>query len=470
MIGSFRKFAKTKFAGLVVFITMIPFIFFGMGDMFSSGNSNNVAKINKTNISTQDFIEYINKSNIPQETIRENINKNIIEDMLSALISTSLLDLEIKDFNMLITENTLLDKIRTNKNFLGENGKFERIKYEKFLLENNQSAPAFETRLRARELEKNLFDYVGAGTTSPKFLTQKIFEEENKKLEIDFFDLKDFYKKKDQITDLEIKDFLSENKDQLKVTYIDFDYAIINPINLIGIDEFNQAFFDKIDEIEIDISNNTDLKSITNKYNIKPINIKNFRYSENNKEVERKIFELKNIEFDIFENEDNYILYKINNTQDRAPDLNDIELRTEILELIYEKNKFDYNSDLLKKINEKKFSSKEFAEMGNQKIKNLILNSVKDNKKFEINAVELLYSLPLNSYTLINDEEKNIYIANIKTATNQSLNESSYKEYENKQNSNNKNSILKSYDSLLNQKYKVVLNQKTIERVKNFFQ
>ena len=470
MIGSFRKFAKTKFAGLIVFIMIIPFVFFGMGDMFSSGNSNNVAKINKTNISTQDFIEYINRSNIPQETIRENINKNIIEDMLSALISTSLLDLEIKDFNMLITENTLLDKIRTNKNFLGENGKFERIKYEKFLLENNQSAPAFETRLRARELEKNLFDYVGAGTTSPKFLTQKIFEEENKKLEIDFFDLKDFYKKKDQITDLEIKDFLSENKDQLKVTYIDFEYAIINPINLIGIDEFNQAFFDKIDEIEIDISNNTDLKTITSKYNIKPVSIKNFRYSENNKEIERKIFELKNIEFDIFENEDNYILYKINNTQDRAPDLNDIELRTEILELIYEKNKFDYNSDLLKKINEKKFSSKEFAEMGNQKIKNLILNSVKDNKKFEINAVELLYSLPLNSYTLINDEEKNIYIANIKTATNQSLNESSYKEYENKQNSNNKNSILKSYDSLLNQKYKVVLNQKTIERVKNFFQ
>jgi len=470
MIGSFRKFAKTKFAGLIVFIMIIPFVFFGMGDMFSSGNSNNVAKINKTNISTQDFIEYINRSNIPQETIRKNINKNIIEDMLSALISTSLLDLEIKDFNMLITENTLLDKIRTNKNFLGENGKFERIKYEKFLLENNQSAPAFETKLRARELEKNLFDYVGAGTTSPKFLTQKIFEEENKKLEIDFFDLKDFYKKKDQITDLEIKDFLSENKDQLKVTYIDFEYAIINPINLIGIDEFNQAFFDKIDEIEIDISNNTDLKTITSKYNIKPVSIKNFRYSENNKEIERKIFELKNIEFDIFENEDNYILYKINNTQDRAPDLNDIELRTEILELIYEKNKFDYNSDLLKKINEKKFSSKEFAEMGNQKIKNLILNSVKDNKKFEINAVELLYSLPLNSYTLINDEEKNIYIANIKTATNQSLNESSYKEYENKQNSNNKNSILKSYDSLLNQKYKVVLNQKTIERVKNFFQ
>ena len=30
--------------------------------------------------------------------------------------------------------------------------------------------------------------------------------------------------------------------------------------------------------------------------------------------------------------------------------------------------------------------------------------------------------------------------------------------------------MLKSYDLYLNEKYKVVLNKKTIERVKNFFQ
>ena len=469
MIGSFRNFAKTKLAGLLVFIMIIPFVFWGMGSMFSTGNTNNIVKINDTNISTEDFITYINNSNIPNQTIRENISKNIIEDMLSALVSTTLLDLEIKDFNILVTENTLLNKIKTNKNFLDENGKFKRIKYEKFLLEKNQSAPVFEAKLKSRELQKNLFDYVGAGTVSPKFLTKKLFEEENKKLEINFFNLKDFYKKKDKISDLEIKDFLNENEEQLKVTYLDFEYAIINPQNLVGVNEFNQLFFDKIDEIEIDISNNKDLKSITNKYNIKPISVKNFRYSENNNEVERKIFELKNIKFDIFENEDDYILYKIDNSEDRAPDMNDIELRTEVLELIYQKNKYDYNLELLKKIDAKNFNSKEFSEMGNGKIENLTLSSIKDNKKFEINSVELLYSLPVNSFTLINDEEKNIYIANIKSVINQKLDDLNYKEYENKQNSNNRNSILKSYDLLLNKKYDVVLNNKTIERVKNFF-
>ena len=158
-----------------------------------------LAKINKTNISTQEFIDYLNNSGIPEKTIRENLDNNIIEELLSGLISTTLLDLEIKDFNIIISENTLLKKIKKNKNFLDENGNFQRIKYEKFLLENNQSAPQFEKRLKERELQKNLFDYIGAGTVSPKFLVKKLYEEENKKLEIEFINLKNFYKKKKDI-------------------------------------------------------------------------------------------------------------------------------------------------------------------------------------------------------------------------------------------------------------------------------
>ena len=43
-------------------------------------------------------------------------------------------------------------------------------------------------------------------------------------------------------------------------------------------------------------------------------------------------------------------------------------------------------------------------------------------------------------------------------------------QYIEKHNTNNRNTLLKSYDLFLNKKYDVVLNQKTIERVKNFFQ
>ena len=175
MISSFRNFAKTKFAGLLVFIMIIPFVFWGMGNMFSSGNTNNIAKINKKNISTQDFINYVKRSNISQQAIKENLNKNIIEELLSSQISTVLLNLEIEDFNLIISKNILFKKIKNNKNFLDENGIFQRVKYEKFLIENNLSAPLFELRLKDRELQKHLFDYIGAKTITTKFLTDKLF-------------------------------------------------------------------------------------------------------------------------------------------------------------------------------------------------------------------------------------------------------------------------------------------------------
>ena len=471
MISSFRNFAKTKFAGLLVFIMIIPFVFWGMGSMFSSGNTNNLAKVNKNNISTQEFIDYLNSTGIPQETIRENLDQNIIEELLSNLISTTILNLEIDDLNLIFSKNSLSQKIKKNKNFLDENGNFQRIKYEKFLLENNQSAPQFEKRLKERELQKNLFDYIGAGTVSPKFLVNKLYEEENKKLEIEFINLKNFYKKEEEFTVDELKNFINENKDKLKIEYLDFNYVIINPKNL-GTNEFNQSFFDKIDQIEIDIANNIQFKDIIKKMDIIPIVKTNLKFSNDMSEIEKKIFELKQNNIDIFEIGDDYVMYEIQNIYKKEPDINDPQTKNELVRLISQKNKFEYNQKLLKKINEKKFNDNDFLEFGKGYIKKLKLNSIRDNKKFDINSIKVLYSLPINSVTLINDEENNIYLAKVKKFENKKIENQSdkTKTYIDKLNSNIKNDMLKSYDLYLNDKYNVVLNQKTVERVKNFFQ
>ena len=471
MIGSFRNFAKTKLAGVFVFIMIIPFVFWGMGSMFSSGNTNTIVKINQSNVSTEEFIDYLNNSGIPTDTIRENLSDNIIEELLSGLISTKILDLEIEKYDLIISKETLLKLIKKNKNFLDEQENFQRLKYEKFLLENNQSAPQFEFRLKNRELQKNLFSFVGAGTVSPKFLVKKLYEEENRKIELDFINLNQFYKKKDSFTDNDIKKFLEDNKNDLKVEYIDFNYSIINPKNLVGVDEFNQAFFDKIDQIEIDISNELPFESIVTNFDLKFKKIKDFRFTYDKNDLEKKIFEARNNKFDIIEFKDDYILYKIIKSEQRSPSLDDPVIKEEVLGLMYEKNKYEYNRDLIEKIDKKNFNNTNFVEMGSNKIENLLLNSIKDNKKFDIKAVELLYSLPVNSFTLINDEMSNIYLAKIKNFQNATMeNNDKIKEYESKQNSNLKNNMLKSYDLYLNSRYDVTLNQKTIERVKNFYQ
>ena len=76
---------------------------------------------------------------------------------------------------------------------------------------------------------------------------------------------------------------------------------------------------------------------------------------------------------------------------------------------------------MLKKINNKEFNNKDFISMGDNKIETIKLNSNKDNKKFDINAVKTLYSLPINSFTLINDDQNNIYLAKIKNYQNETI-------------------------------------------------
>ena len=203
-----------------------------------------------------------------------------------------------------------------------------------------------------------------------------------------------------------------------------------------------------------------------------PIVKTNLKFSNDMSEIEKKIFELKQNNIDIFEIGDDYVMYEIQNIYKKEPDINDPQTKNELVRLISQKNKFEYNQKLLKKINEKRFNDNDFLEFGKGYIKKLKLNSIRDNKKFDINSIKVLYSLPINSVTLINDEENNIYLAKVKKFENKKIENQSdkTKTYIDKLNSNIKNDMLKSYDLYLNDKYNVVLNQKTVERVKNFFQ
>ena len=464
---------RKKIGGLILIIVIIiAFGFGGFGGGFLSNNQNNIAKINKTNVTTQDLINYINQGGISQKVIKENLNNNIIEELLSSLISTTLLNLEVKDFDIKISQNSLSEKIKLNNNFIDENGVFQRIKYEKFLLENNISAPSFEKRLKDRQLQKKLFDYIGAGTVSPQFLVTKLFENENRKLNIDFINLESFYKKNNAISDQDILNFIDENSDQLKVEYINFKYALINPQNLIGINEFNKEFFDKVDEIENNIINGVSFDTIISEFDLNLISINNYKFSNESDPIQKKIYEVRNRNFDIFEGDENFIIYRIENKKEKKPDINDTQTKKEISELITQKDKFEYNNKLLERIKGKKFTEKNFLELGKDKIQSLTLNSIKDDNKFEINSVKMLYSLPINSYTLINDKNNKIYLTKIKKYNDVKVdsNTKNYKKFINKENTRIKNSILKSYDFFLNDKYNVDVNQISLNNVKNLFQ
>ena len=475
MLNKLRSFSKGKIAPFFVAIIIVPFVFWGMGSVFSGGSKNSVAKINNFNISTENFINYINRSKIKTEIIKDNIDENILEDLLTQLVSNTLIDIEIKDQNIKFSDSILAKRIKKNKSFQDEKNNFSRIKYEKFLLENNISAAGFEIKLRNKELKNNFFAYISGGVTSPYFFTNNIYKNQTKEIEISYINLNSVYKKKDKFTKSEIDQFINDNEDKLKKELIDFSYVKLTPQNLVQGTKFDENFFSKIDEIENLITNNSDIKNIATNFSLKLKFVKDY-ISENHEgdETYKEIYlNRESNKIKLIDKNDYYLLFKIEQIKKILPSLDDNNFISLVKNTLFEKNKYDYNKNLLIKIQKKYFSESDFLNLVSDRnlVKKDKIKSIREDDKFSINSIKLLYSLPKNSFLLMDDNENNIYITKIENIFANNLKENS-----NDLNSYSKQSTIKlrdnlygSYDVLMNEKYKIEINQNTLERVKNYF-
>ena len=466
MINKFKSITNSKFSWIIVALIAIPFVFWGMGDVFTKGNSNNVAKINNSTISVTDFINHINQSGLNENIIRENLDKNIFEDLLSVLISQKLMEMEINNLSLNFSDKTLKEKIINNQNFFDNNNNFSRTKYEKFLLENNLSAGEFENRLKSNELQKVLFNYINGGLVIPKFLVKKKYVNENKNISVNFVNLEENYNK--DFSSQEINKYIKSNEDKLKKDFINFSYVKITPKSLLDTEEFNDEFFRIIDDIDNRVLNNENIESIAKQYDLELIFVNN--YYPFDKEFELIYSKKNNInQVNLIDNNSHYFLFNIDKIENKLPDINSDKFREEIKLILKNQFKFKYNKNLLEDIQNKKLTYDDLKEYNNT-VEEILIDSVNDNNKFSIEAVKLIYSLPEESFVLINDPLNNIYLAYInKISIENNITDDQFKNYLLKSNSEIRDTLYTSYDIFLSKKYEIKVFQNTIERLKNNF-
>ena len=472
MLNKLRNFSKGKLAGVLVAIIIIPFVFWGMGSVFSGGNTNSIAKINNHNVSTQDFADFINNSKISPESIKENINNNVLEELLAQLVSTSLIDIEIGELEIFISDKALAKKIKKQKSFQDENNNFSRTKYEKFLLENNMLSVKFEKRIRDNELKKKLFTYIGGGIKSPFFLINKKYNEQSKKVDVDYIDLNSIYINKNKISIDDLKKHINENEEKFLVEKVDISLIKITPENISGETEFTENFFSKIDEIEDLISGNYSINEISKKYNLEVKIINEYYPGKDKDELLNEIYKKRNKKvLEIVDKNDFFLLYEIKNLKKILPSLENKEFLTMVRNDLFERNKYNIHTDLMKKIQKKKFTNEDFYKLSEGMTNNLQINSIKDTSKFTRDSVNLLYSMNINNFSLISDKKNNIYLVKIKNIyeNNLSKNSEEIKTFANQSNAKIRDDLYNSYDYLLNEKYKIKINQKTLDRMKNYF-
>ena len=192
MATSIGKLSKSFFIKLLVGIIILPFVFWGMGDVFRGGNQNVIATIDSKKVSTQEFVTYLNRLNLNEEQIENLPKTDLMEKILSEYIGRKVMALEIEELGISINDNSLRNIIKNDKLFFKDE-KFSRTEYEKFLLKSGITAPAFEANIVEQESRRQLLSSLAGGIIVPDVLVENAFKKENQIKTIKYIDLEKYH-------------------------------------------------------------------------------------------------------------------------------------------------------------------------------------------------------------------------------------------------------------------------------------
>ena len=181
----------------------------------------------------------------------------------------------------------------------------------------------------------------------------------------------------------------------------------------------------------------------------------------------------KNILKEIIDNK--YFLAEISNIEKKSRDFSEPEVQEALNAQLSFKNKIDNNTSIIKDISMgalDKDKLTKFASDNKLEIKNYKIESLKQNQIFSEGIIKRIFLIKDGEMDLItnNTLTKSFLILAIKTEYKDLKKDSNdYEKFEAKARLNLINKIYQSHDNNLNEKYKVELNQRTIDRVKNSF-
>ena len=485
MTTSIGKFTKSFFIKLLVGIIILPFVFWGMGDVFRGGNQNVIATVDSKKISTQEFINYINRLNLNEDQIKNLSKTDIIEQILSDYIGKKVMSLEIEKLGIVVNDNALRDIIKNDKTFFKDN-KFSRTEYEKFLIKGGITAPQFEANIVEQEKRRQFLSSLAGGMVVPEILIEKEFKKENQSKTIRYIDLEKYHSK-NKPSQESIKELYERNKNVFFTEVKSIRYAEIKPELISGSKDFNENFFKQLDIIENSVLDGQSFEETAKTNNLmifefNKINAKKENEAKNKIEnlpdnLFKKIYSIKMPQSpEIINIDSKYYLAEIKNEEKKNRSMDDPQVLEALTAQLNFKAKIENNTSLTKDISLGAFKNdnfKKFADDNGLLVKDYKISNLKQNDVFEDGLVKRIFLTNDGEVNLITNSTltKSFLISTKKTEyKNLDKDSNEFEKYEAKARLNLINKIYQSYDESVNQKYKVELNQRTIDRVKNSFQ
>ena len=484
MLTSIGKFSKSFFVKLLVGIIILPFVFWGMGDVFRGGNQNVIASIDSEKISTQEFVDYLRRLNLNEEQIKNLPKTDLIEKILSEYIGKKVMALEIEKLGISVNDNSLRNIIKNDELFSKDN-KFSRTEYEKFLIKSGITAPQFESNIVEQEKRRQFLSSLSGGVVVPETLVNLQFKKENQTKKIKFIDLEKFHLRQKPSEESK-KELYERNRNVFFTQFKSISFAEISPEKITGSSEYNESFFKKLDEIENNVLDGQSFNETVQNNKLKAIFLKKInakKQDENKNEIKnlsdelfKKVYNLSSVQSPVIINTDNkYFLVELTKVEKINKPLSDPEVQQALNAQLNFKNKIENNASIMKDIKMGAFNKQKFEKFALEnklEVKDYKISSLKQNEIFSENIIKKIFLAKDEEFHLVanNTLTKSFLIFVIKTEYKKLKKDSNeYERYEAKARLNLINKIYQSHDNNLNDKYKVELNQRTIDRVKNSF-
>ena len=484
MTTSIGKLSKSFFVKVLVGIIILPFVFWGMGDVFRGGNQNVIATIDSNKVSTQEFMNYLNRLNLNKEQINNLKKGDLAERILSEFVGKKVMSLEIEQMGIAVSDNSLRNILKNDELFIKDN-KFSRLEYEKFLLKSGVTAPTFEKNIVQQESRRQFLSFLAGGLTINKNLIENEFKKENQTKLINYIDLNKYHSNK-KLSQKKIEELYEKNKNLFVEIFKSIQYAEISPEVIAGKKEYDENFFKILDSIENNILDGQSFEDASKENNLKTILISNINEEKkdrkNNKidslpdNLFKKIYSIKNEKTpEILKIDNKYFLAEIKLIEKKIRPINDPLVKKVINEQLSFQNKIENNTFLIKEISMggfDKIKMENFASKNNLEIKNYKISNLNQNDIFSEGIIKRIFLMEDGKIDLITNSAltKNFLVFSIKTQykkLDEKTNE--FEQYQAKARLNLINKIYRIYDESLNRKYKVELNKRTIDRVKNSF-
>jgi peptidyl-prolyl cis-trans isomerase D len=223
MLDAMRRGAVNWVAKGLLFLLIVAFAFWGIPNVFRNAHRDSLARIGGTVISADDFRQAYQDemASITRRlggrrlTPEQAKMLGVEQRTLSRLIGMAAVDAHAQELNLALSNQAIVDLIRTDPAFHDASGQFSRDTFRSLLRQNGISEDRYLSSRRRDEVREQLTDSLLAGLAPPQLLADLLHRYREETRRIEFF-TPDYDKliKTAEPDEARLKDYYDQSKSQ----------------------------------------------------------------------------------------------------------------------------------------------------------------------------------------------------------------------------------------------------------------